>query len=101
MHPVHTSESESSVATSFHCHTSMTKGNREQPNYRATDSTVTRRAASCPLALDSFTAHGVRGVTCSYSTQSWKPPTWVLEGTINSKVETTSCATKTMGSYHN
>ena len=72
----------------------MTKGNREQQiDGRTLDTTVTKKAESCPLSTD-FTAHGVRGVTCNASTQSWKPAPWVLEGNVNSAVEQTMCATR-------
>ena len=78
--------------SSFLCHTSMSKGGREQELDRTFNPAVLKKAESCPLATD-FTALGVRGITCNASTQSWKPPMWVSDKKINSKAETSSCAT--------
>lgn len=78
----------------FLCHTSMKKGGRElSHDFHTLNTTVTKKADSCPLTTD-FTAHGVRGVTCSASTQSYKMPFWAAEGNTNSAIERTTCATK-------
>lgn len=86
-----------SESSNFLCHTSMTKGNREQEHSRTFNTTVHKRADSCPLTATDFTAHGVRGVACSV--KAYTPAFWALDGQINSAPEKASCTSRTPGNY--
>ena len=83
----------------FLCHTSMTKGGREQTLDRMLDMAVYRPAQACPGTASVDAISGSRNAMCTSSSLHWKPPMWVQEKIINSKVETSSCSTKTNASF--
>lgn len=83
---------EAREGTGFLCHTSMTKGGREQTHDRNHNVAAMRPKQACPGTASVDTVYGSRGAMCTMSAQTWFAPEWVTERRINSRIETASCA---------